>query len=171
MSIESAFRSDHPSVIEWIDAGTELQRAWGKSTNAFRDDFPNHKVWQRGTSLVQSVTGLSGTESPGVGWRRQQRGERLWVADKRTKEGQAIASRLAELRLIIPHMPGMPDTAVDGDRWCHPGITRIDDVVWVSWSCPASTVREGGWSKVSLDESVWTEALLSEFYAAKEAAA
>lgn len=168
MSVATAFSTKHPDVLAWHHESVNIREEWQTRVAEFMQGFPDHTaLWSYFGLLDGHVAGLKGSEAPGEGWRHNKRS--VWVPDKRTAQGKALAAQIESLRYRLPQIPGMPDMADYKGRWHHPGIWRDGDVVWSWWSCPVEPVRAGGWSRTDLDETVWTVQPLSAYYLAKEA--
>lgn len=168
------YKSTDAEVLGKWDDTQRRYREWHAAKDAWGEQFPNHDV----TALQQServwVVGLRGDESPGSAWRKAVRANiAVWVPDKRTKAGKALAKEIDAL--AVTHMkdvPGMPDMAMVENRWCTPGLFVHEGVAYVHWSCSFAVVEADpsrGWSKTEFDPSKWERIMRSELYAAQEA--
>lgn len=168
---QAAYSSGQPSVLlAWEEAQRRLT-LHGEALDALMADYPDWRIMGRKHPFGggRLVTGLKGEDSPGEGWRLDAK-EHIWVPDRRTTAGKEHAERLSSLSLSLPEFPGMPDLVLT--RYSHvPGFQMFDGEVWATWACTPDLVAKGGWSKVELDPSIWTERALSEYYSREEAAA
>lgn len=167
------YKSTDPDVLAaWDDTQRRFQE-WREAKSAWAQQFPDHEALAVQGSDSVSVVGLQGDETPGPAWRQTTRANiELWVPDKRTKAGKAIAQQLDALS--VDHMkdiPGMPDMAMSGNHWHSPGLFVYDGVAYVHWSCTFAEVEDStrGWSRTAFDASKWERIKRSELYAAQEA--
>lgn len=167
------YKSTDAEVIAQWDDTQRRYREWHEAKDAWAEQFPNHDTASFQQSDRLWLGGLRGDESPGPCWRRAVRVDiDVWVPDKRTKAGKALAAEIDAM--TVTHMkdiPGMPDMAMVGNRWYHPGLFVYDGTAYVNWSCSFAEVEADptrGWSRIEFDASKWERIKRSEFYAAQE---
>ena len=166
-----AYRSTHPDVLAHWDntASAQAQTAWRERVDAAIADlgFPGRRFATKDETRVVGVEHPHDEPVPDA-WRRDRKNPDVIVPARRTKAGRDIHDRLATLARPCPrhNLPGgMPKMAISGLALMHPGVDRIGDTVYVTWS---GELKGGDADRVDLD--VWQRIKLSEYYAAVEAA-
>lgn len=168
--MEIAFSTSHPDVLAaWAGIIVRYDEARAAAL-AFAEEFGAQAVRvSRGQQI--SFVGLKADEVPGPGWRLDNRID-AFVPDRRTKIGRGHHKRMAEIVATNQRaLPGMPDIVLDSrtSHWHEACIGDHDGVIWVGWACSIELLRENTWSRTKLDEVMWQQRRLSEFYTAEEA--
>lgn len=180
MTIENQptiYRSTHPDVLAAVADSERRHGEWHTAVGEFGKQYlPSHRVMTMDGGSRRWVAGLhqeGGPEldSPGPEW-RWNRAKRIWVPDKRTKEGKVLARQFAELKVeALGDLPGMPTTVMQAPRWHYHGVKLIDGVAYVTWSCGFDVVEDdeaAGFSKWTFDSTMWERCRASEYYTALE---
>lgn len=159
------YRSDHPDILAYWDEATSRWDDWHKRLFAFMDGYPKHSPMCIQRGFTRRLIGLDGPELAPP-WRRMKRGpaEGLWVPDRRTKMGRTLAAEFEALRVDLGPLPGMPAFTLAGLSFLEPGVAKMGEHVWVSWSDKAT------FETIGADAALWEEQKPSAYHLAREAA-
>jgi hypothetical protein len=178
MSHPYVYRSRSPEVLDAMRAAQNSIRAYVKATGQILDDagVGSHGVYRESSGWsVAKFRGLAvpDGEQPPHGWRM---GAQYAVPDKRTKAGKQVAAALdavkhpGDPRMALIGMP--PDVSTPGG-FTSPGTRFLEDgaAFYVTWRVDPATCRESFTrGTFQIDRDLWEPVLLSEYYAAVEAA-
>lgn len=172
-----AFYSDNPKNFELIETFKKEQKDWLNKVKEFGLKYFGHPIsvkrWTRGTGwFIPVIEGKQENSPAGFVWRNLGRGDSwipAFVTDKRTKIGRAAqAEKDANPAPLcyterLDGMPGEIYTA-SHSRVYYPGCLIEDEIgrIWIVYGIDKDDIG---------DEEIgpqWTEAKISEFYAAKE---
>ena len=193
MSVESAFRSNHPDVFAVWDAYTAEAKSVPPIWRAWRDEHaPGFDYLALNYSHQAKFVGLYPADDlPSPLWRVEHwRNRDLLIPSKRTKAGKELYASMEALPTInFPHMkmPGMPReiSTISNRREGtflvhHPSVGRYGRYIYVGWAVEAERVTEHATGAVDdevfgrhgtpLDTAMWEPVKLSEYYRAQEAA-
>lgn len=166
MTAQSVFKSSHEDVLRWWeDEWAASLRRFNEKVAEWLTRFPDcHALTMTKGDIGKHVVGLDARPDSGEWVPIVRHGITYGYRPKKnTKDGKAEARVMASIAHNPSAPPEMPTFVFSGDdcRWCSPGLFEHDGVVFVSWGCPAEQVNAG---------PKWEPCLLSEFYAAQEAA-
>lgn len=174
--MKTVFRTSDPAVLAAYNDAIAEHKKWGKEIEAFgREVHPDAKPMVGWAWGERRFDGLSVVDPVPHGWRvkSQKRGEDFMVPNKSLKAGKEWAKRMKELYSapnVRGALPGMPTNVFSGSTLMHPGIDEKDGVLYAVWSNDPRNA-DTGFSKVEkLDESLWEQMKLSEWYAMQEEA-
>jgi hypothetical protein len=163
MSTVVAFCSSEPAVLDaYADWQSEMHEHLERIRALQKVYDPDCELTVRGWGTrFGYLEGDTGATVP-EGWRRSPSGHIL--PDKRLKLGKQAATAIEALNGEAPSSftsrpIGMPSRAFVGNHLYEPGAFQHDGAVFVHW---------GGMPE-DVDAQLWTEILLSQFYAAQEA--
>jgi len=164
---ESVFKSSSAEVLDAWEANVQSWASYDAACKALADEFPNHRVLEAESSHTKFVLGLTGDETPGDLWRKENRaGVEFWTPLRRSKAGKALAERLGGIRFTRAKLPGMGQTIIVDGVMVTCGVSVHAGVVYAHWNRPADVVQGKG----RVNRMMWDECLLSEFHLAREAA-
>lgn len=170
------YRSTHPDVLAHWDAtaSADAREAWRARVDAAVADlgFEGRDPVVSETVFGATVTGIQHPADQPIpdGWRRHPRLDGAVAPHKATKTGKAAAAELRKLDLPNPRL-GMPGgvpkvaSAAHESAFLAPAVQRIGDAVYLRWSQEITA----GDARL-IDATVGERVLLSEYYAAREAA-
>lgn len=189
---QTAYRSSHPEVLIAWHQYIGLRDAFHRHMDALRAEYPKHRaegVTVGGDRLLfrcLSENPEKPAEPPPGPWRSEWVKPLYaigWVPDRRTKAGKDLDQhvRAADVRHELA-LPGLP-TQVETDRrgttpgstvWAVPGLHFTESidaapVIYALYDATHEQVAKGGWSRETLDETMWERIKMSEYYAAIEA--
>src|ERR1044072_6101165 len=161
---EYVYMSSHPDVIEaWDKHEAELEKrrlrikAWSDETGR------GLQVQEWSTKKrALGITRLPGELMPPDGWRELEYDDDVFVPNKRTKLGKEHDKWLdsfthENIRAVLNRV-GAPAEIIRGNRIFNPGVRRISDNVYVTYSIEVDEMGEQ-----------WERILLSGYYAILEA--
>lgn len=108
---------------------------------------------------ITGVIAIEGQEPP-AGWRLDRRNGG-WVPKLTTKIGKQLKTELEAIqppKHMLEDLPGMAPFAMKGNRIVRPAMFTLDETMYLRWHFAPDTV----------DEQIWTQIKISEWYVAKE---
>lgn len=175
--MKTVFRSSHPTVLTAYKESIAKYKAWGKQIVAFaREVHPDARPMVGWAWGERRFDGLTIVDPLPDGWRvkSQKNGEDFMVPNKSLKAGKAWAKRMKELYSapnVREALPGMVTNVFNGHTLMHPGIEEVDGVLYAVWSHDPREADTGFSKEEKLDETLWEQMKLSEWYAMQEAGA
>jgi len=175
MSVEAAFRSTDPDVLEVHRENVQRQLRWRENVQRLLEKYhaDNFATWStpQGERLTGAMLPDAHPDLPPEGWRWDQKIKAFKPA-KRTPRGKEIDADLAANSLSRKSYPGMPwylfTEHVDGRGYMlFLRVAEHDGAAWATFSMPPSTFDD---SRNEVDESIWTLVPLSEYHLARERA-
>jgi hypothetical protein len=171
------FRTTHPEVLTAFKQAVDAYDKWGKRIRAFaKEVHPDAKPMVSEAWGDRQLGGISMVEPIPDGWRidNNKAGYPRYLVPRRSvKAGKEWAKRLDELRnapSIRSALPGMPSNVVSGISLLNPGLEERNGVLYATWAeDPRRSKADTGFSKTdTVEESIWEQVKLSEYYAIKE---
>lgn len=167
------YRTRDPEVLAAYRAAWDAIRAYVDAVKAVLDEYGagEYQVWTDANGFHPGqICGIDIPEDrdPPEGWRMQ--GDYA-VPDKRTGKGRALCKALESVTHPgdpLSALDGMPSLVFTGTGLARPGAVPLEDGtgLYVTWTTGPEQCRDG-----EVDRAIWERVKLSEYHAAKEAAA